>query len=383
MSEYQYYGFLAIDRPLSTSDMAALRRISSRAQITPTSFTHEYNWGDLKADTSDLLRQYFDIHVYLSNWGSADFIARIPKSALDRDVLKRCFSDDHLQYTSCSNTWLIHWSPMINDSDGSDFDYEFIQRDWMPNLAPIREEILSGNLRALYLGWLKSIQSDDTDTADEEPFPWPKLGPLTAAQESLVEFLHIDPDLLTALDLSHQKDSPAQTKAIDTWLATLSPQQATSFLQQVLINPGSTGARKIKKEFSQWHSAQTSNNQPKTVSELLHLAEQARQHKEKLQAQARKREEAKRRKIRAAWLTELAKDFGTAWKSVHSQASSSKASEYDKACQQLLDLRDSYKAHDSLEEFYRKFDRFLETYKRRRALMARLEKAGLRIHATT
>ena len=272
---------------------------------------------------------------------------------------------------------------MINDGDGSDFDYEFIQRDWMPHLAPIREEILSGNLRALYLGWLKSIQSDDTDTADEEPFPWPKLGPLTAAQESLVEFLHIDPDLLTALDLSHQKDSPTQTKAIDTWLATLSPQQATSFLQQVLINPGSAGARKIKKEFSQWYSAQTSNNQPKTVGELLHFAEQARQHKEKLQAQARKREEAKHRKIRAAWLAELAKDFRTAWKSVDSQANSSKASEYDKACQQLLDLRDSYKAHNSLEEFYRKFDRFLETYKRRRALMTRLEKAGLRIHATT
>jgi hypothetical protein len=36
MSEYQYYEFLAIDRPLEPEDMAALRQITSRASITPT-----------------------------------------------------------------------------------------------------------------------------------------------------------------------------------------------------------------------------------------------------------------------------------------------------------------------------------------------------------
>ena len=34
MSEYQYYEFRAIDRPLSHSELTELRAISSRAQIT-------------------------------------------------------------------------------------------------------------------------------------------------------------------------------------------------------------------------------------------------------------------------------------------------------------------------------------------------------------
>jgi hypothetical protein len=42
MSEYQYYEFQAIDRPLDRTAQEALRSISSRARITATSFTNHY-----------------------------------------------------------------------------------------------------------------------------------------------------------------------------------------------------------------------------------------------------------------------------------------------------------------------------------------------------
>lgn len=54
MSEYQYYSFRAVDRPLSFSEMKQLRDISSRAEITAESFVNEYNCGDLKANPRDL-----------------------------------------------------------------------------------------------------------------------------------------------------------------------------------------------------------------------------------------------------------------------------------------------------------------------------------------
>ena len=38
MSEYQYYEFRAIDRPLTEEEMDELGALSSRAEITPTSF---------------------------------------------------------------------------------------------------------------------------------------------------------------------------------------------------------------------------------------------------------------------------------------------------------------------------------------------------------
>lgn len=50
MSEYQYYEFSAIDRPLSAREMNELRSYSTRAHITPTSFVNDYSWGSFKGD---------------------------------------------------------------------------------------------------------------------------------------------------------------------------------------------------------------------------------------------------------------------------------------------------------------------------------------------
>ena len=55
MSEYQSYEFIAIDRPLTSKQMAELRVVSTRAEISPTRFWNEYQWGDLKADPAKLV----------------------------------------------------------------------------------------------------------------------------------------------------------------------------------------------------------------------------------------------------------------------------------------------------------------------------------------
>jgi hypothetical protein len=44
VSEYQYYDFRALDRPLTRNEMTTLRSISTRAAITATSFTNHYEW---------------------------------------------------------------------------------------------------------------------------------------------------------------------------------------------------------------------------------------------------------------------------------------------------------------------------------------------------
>jgi hypothetical protein len=50
VSEYQYYEFLAIDRPLNAAEQAEIRSLSTRARITATSFVNEYHWGDFKGN---------------------------------------------------------------------------------------------------------------------------------------------------------------------------------------------------------------------------------------------------------------------------------------------------------------------------------------------
>src|SRR5207302_3457055 len=78
MSEYQYYEFQAIDRPLDERAMAALRAITSRARITPTSLVNVYHFGDFKGDPDRLMDQYFDAHLYVANWGTRRLMLRLP-----------------------------------------------------------------------------------------------------------------------------------------------------------------------------------------------------------------------------------------------------------------------------------------------------------------
>src|SRR6266496_459420 len=83
MSEYQYYEFRAIDRPLNQDEMDELSDLSSRAEITPTSFTNTYSYGDFRGSPETLMDRYFDAFVYVANWGTRRLMFRIPRRFLD------------------------------------------------------------------------------------------------------------------------------------------------------------------------------------------------------------------------------------------------------------------------------------------------------------
>lgn len=101
MSEYQYYEFLAIDRPLAAKEMAHLRAVSSRARITPMSFINEYSWGNLKADPPEWMRRFFDVHVFLANWGEAVLMVRLPKGPSDARSSNASLQVARLRSPSC------------------------------------------------------------------------------------------------------------------------------------------------------------------------------------------------------------------------------------------------------------------------------------------
>src|SRR6266581_794810 len=93
MSEYQYYEFQAIDRPLDRAAQDALRSISSRARITATSFTNQYEWGDLKGDPRKFMERWFDLHLYLANWGTRRLMIRVPKRLVNRTDIESFLRD--------------------------------------------------------------------------------------------------------------------------------------------------------------------------------------------------------------------------------------------------------------------------------------------------
>lgn len=191
MSEYQYYEFLTIDRPLSAEDRAELRRISTRADITPTRFTNEYEWGDLKADSIDFMKQWFDVHVYLANWGTRELMLRLPKALVDLEQLLP-YADQSLAVQLFETEDYI----IIVLHVESEFDEVYLEHNgrWMARLSPLREDILAGDYRLLYLLWLYDIQGVPYDEDIFEPMPG--AGPMTPRLEDAVEFFGLDEDLV-------------------------------------------------------------------------------------------------------------------------------------------------------------------------------------------
>ena len=61
MSEYQYYEFQTIGRPLTPKEQAEIRELSSRVKLTPTQAIFLYNYGDFRNKPEDVLTKYFDM----------------------------------------------------------------------------------------------------------------------------------------------------------------------------------------------------------------------------------------------------------------------------------------------------------------------------------
>ena len=88
-SEYQYYEFQAIDRPLDDDGRIVLRALSTRAKIARTNFTNTYNFGDFHGDPVELMKRWFDLHLYLANWDTRRLMIRVPKRLIKRRNLDR------------------------------------------------------------------------------------------------------------------------------------------------------------------------------------------------------------------------------------------------------------------------------------------------------
>lgn len=380
MSEYQYYEFLAIDRPLTTDEMTELRALSTRATITPVSLRNEYNWGDFKGNPKRLMERYFDAHVYVANWMTAIFMMRLPIEALTRETVEGVVVPYTFEIRATNTHWVITWR--LDESENYDRFGVEDGHGWMARLAPVRDELLRGDLRSLYIGWLPAITAEMVDDDDMEPLSVSGLGSLTAAQQALAEFLEVDRDLLAGAGIG----SPAaQSQEIsdqetDVWIDGLSRDEVNSIIKQLLEGKGQQAERSIRNRFAAWQrSLQTGDTgtSRRTIGELRQNAEKARQIRLEKQKRDRKRREIRRRKEREAYLKKLSKDFPKAWASIREPVERGSGRGYDEACRILVDMAEAYDLFAMKNQFQKELKKFMAGHLRRKALIQRLVKAGI------
>lgn len=393
MSEYQYYEFVSVDKPLTSQEQAQLRARSTRATITTSSFINEYRWGDLKGDPLDWMRQYFDAHVYSSNFGSCNFMLRIPRDAIDdaifakftarADSLKSAYSPYGFRANTTPEYRILQWR--FHDDSG---DVEcFWGRDdgpgWMSRLLPLRDELLRGDTRPLYLGWLASACNEHLTDEDTEPLLPTGLQTLSLAQEALVEFLMIDPDWLeAAAEASAESATLTESEAdVDSWLDTQTSADMRAVLRQLIDGRSREIERGVRGRFVAWQRTKQQPNQPpvtqRTVAQIAARCEAAASIRLAREKKATEALETTQRAERIDRLNRLAAKADDAWTAIDKSLQRGSGLAYDQALTDIIELAQALKQANRDTEFRHELKRLMVKHGKRAAWVTRLEKAGI------
>ena len=365
MSEYQCYEFVAIDRPLTAKQMDELRAISTRAEITPTRFWNEYNWGDLKADPAKLMARYFDAHRYFANWGTRRLMLRLPNARVDLEALQPYFVGKHAARLAKAGDHVL--LDLVSDTEEPDYEES---EGSLAALSPLRAELMRGDLRPAYLAWLLAVHADDVDEDEEEPPVPAGLAELTAPQQAMVELLRIDVDLVAAA-AGASAAATDDSAPFRRWLAALSAKETDAWLRRAADEPDLALGGELLRTFRATAKAARPGAR-RTVGELRALVEAQRAEREQAEAARAKKAKAAAAAARQRHLTKLAKDVDGAWATLERHV---EASRYDDALPLAVDLRDLAARDGTAPEFAARFEAMRKRQIRRRGFFDRWKRA--------
>ncbi|HSB78492.1 MAG TPA: hypothetical protein VLM91_06875 [Candidatus Methylomirabilis sp.] len=379
MSEYQYYEFQAIDRPLSEQEMRTLRAYSTRATITPTHFSNHYEWGSFKGNPAVWIEKYFDAFFYFANWHTYELMFRLPRRALDMELAKQYCRGRVARARSKGDFVILEFLPEDEQSDDGSDDGS----GWLSSLLPLRSDLISGDFRMLYLAWLLSAQVGELDDETPEPQVPPGLGTLTASLKAFAEFLRLDRDLIAAAAASSPAQAePASEADIAGWLTALPESEKTDWLLR-LVNRQDTHLRAelLKAFLARRGQSGEPAAPPRRVIDILEAAEQHAETRKKREAERAARERMRRDQEAAAarekHLANLAKREPEAWRQVDALIATKRPGEYDAAVQLLTDLADLGQKLGRHTEVRDRLARLRQEHARKPTLLTRLKAAGL------
>ena len=377
MSEYQYYEFQAIDRPLSDADRQALRELSTRARITATSFTNEYHWGDLKADPVRLMERWFDLHLYLANWGTRRLMIRLPQRLVARSWLARFLRGADVDMVRVRESGENLIVDIHRDDDEPHYSYEEDNTDCLAAIAPLRADVLAGDWRMFYLLWLTAVESGRLNDGDTEPLPG--IGPLTGALKAFADFFGIDADLVQAA-----AESPLQAGGGDlseaevrVLVAAIPDPEKTALLCRLVAGDPHIAAELGRKVRDAAATAGDADASHRTVADLRARAAEIRKQVEaaeaaRIEAERQRRARAAEQERRAR-LVAVRRQGAAVWREIETEVEKRHAAGYDRALALLIDLRALAQEDAALEAFSDRVRSLRDRHSRKSRFIERLQ----------
>ena len=271
------------------------------------------------------------------------------------------------------------------DEDGEWADGE----GWLASLTPLREDLMNGDLRCLYMGWLVAALDGGLDPDEIEPPVPAGLGRLSAPLRSLADFLRVDADAIAAAaEGSAMERGAAVTRGeIAGWVAAMPPDEKDSVIAALIEGKDSNFAaefrrRAVREIHLAGHSRENLQDAARrSVGQITARAESITDERKNKEAEIRAREKAKREREQAEQRkTRLEAMIGkeeSFWIEVNGHIATKNPKRYDEAVSLLQDLRDVTAMTDQTSAFSNRMEALRCEHGRKPTLIERFRKGNL------
>jgi hypothetical protein len=313
------------------------------------------------------LLDYFDAMLYLANWGTKRLAFRLPRSLVDTEAIAPYCIEDMVSIEATKKYVLLDID--FNDEEGGGW---IEGEGWLSSLVSIRQDILRGDFRALYLGWLKAISLEpgieDADYLLEPPVP-AGLKKLSPPLKEFVELFEIDEDWIAAASEISPRSENALERNVENLIASLPEQERNDFLARLVRGETNLDAQ-LAKRLRELSPGGGKSPRRRNVAELFAAAsEKARERKEK------KRRKAEKARIER--LTALSKKEEQVWGEILALIEEKKAKPYDEAIKLLVEMRELGEFLGKADEFQARINQIWEKCSNRPSFLDRMRRARL------
>ncbi len=377
MGVYQFYEFRTIDRTLTQEEREIIGSWSSRSYPTPTSVSFEYHYSDFPKEPEEVVAQYFDVMLYLANWGSKRLLFKFPEESLDfKNVKAYSFDNGNDDFTNSIRIYKRAAYIFIDVEYNDDHGVSWTQGSgWLSDMHSLRNDIINGDFRMLYLAWLfcASINYNEEDATlskqIEPPVP-PNLHQLNSALRSFIDFFDIDRDWISAGVVKSQV-LEQETIDIDTAIFKLTAAEKHEFLVRLASGERHLGVKlfALLQKKSRRRAEQTYVS-TRMIADLAELATKEQSLREKKERKVAEEE-------RLVKLLHTEKNKVQIWHNVESQIYKGQKKSYETAIDNLQSLFELAKYRGQKDTFIQEMKLLREKFSRKKALIRRLDEAQL------
>ncbi len=374
MSEYQYYEFAAIDGPISDEGMRYARGCSSRANVSRVRWQNTYDFGDFHGSVDTLLKHY-DAHFYLANWGTVRLGLAFPKDVIGRKDIQPYLRggeqyEDTLTVKENGQRCIVYWEK--SEEEGwCEEDGEGI----IDELIGVREELMRGDYRALFLGWLADFDPEEWQDPEDGAVVLPPipagLDQLSPALTSLIKHFPVDPDAL-AVAASLSPAGTTDRIPVATALEGLSTSEMRALLARV-AEGGGAGVMAELNRFT-YPRVRVPAGPAMSCVDFAAKAIQAREARLKKEAAAAAAKRKREAEVRRQHLVSVFQRADGIWSGLDQLMDQKIRAAYEKVAAQLLELREAYTQEGDSGAFKQRLAGFRDRYSNRRAMLRLIEK---------